>query len=263
MDQLYYNILPFFNISNEELISLDNNYDLPYYNSRLNIDELNTMTFNQFRLHDEVNVNEINNDPDLNFYNYVYDEKECNYLTADLSNCSSLKQTQNDFAICCHNINSFSKNLESFKTHCLSNLSHNFDVLGFVETKITDDIDNLFTIQNYNKFTNNYKRNSGGLAMFVRDNLEVKQRQDLYKSSNEIEYLFVEIVDKSNVGDRENIICGVVYRRPHTDINIFLTEFATLLDSLKANRSRVYLMGDFNLNLLSYNSLNEVKYFFN
>ena len=50
----------------------------------------------------------------------------------------------------------------------------------------------------------------------------------------------------------KNTICCCVYRHPNTDVQEFLNFIDNLLQKVTKERKSVFLMGDFNLNLLNY-----------
>ena len=66
---------------------------------------------------------------------------------------------------------------------------------------------------------------------------------------DEAQALFVEL-DKDTTNSDQNIIVGVIYRPPSTNIDKFNTLINSTLNLLKTESSIVYLMGDFNLDLL-------------
>ena len=47
------------------------------------------------------------------------------------------------------------------------------------------------------------------------------------------------------------ITLGVIYRLPNTDVRNFLENMSTILANLKDINRSVYIMGDFNLNLIN------------
>ena len=52
----------------------------------------------------------------------------------------------------------------------------------------------------------------------------------------------------------KNVLIGVIYRPPNTDINTFNDQFATLMENIKQEEKICYLMGDYNINLLNIES---------
>ena len=78
-------------------------------------------------------------------------------------------------------------------------------------------------------------------------------RDDLNYQNKIIESLFVEI-EKEVLGKDKNVIVGVVYRPPDTDIKLFNECFTEILSVVKAENKLPYLLGDFNINLLNVNN---------
>jgi len=89
--------------------------------------------------------------------------------------------------------------------------------LSFCETKLTTDIQHLFNVPNYNAYTNNLSRQSGGVALYVRNWHDSQLRPELTIMEHCLETLFIEIKNQE-----VNLVVGVVYRRPHTDFKHFL-----------------------------------------
>ena len=65
--------------------------------------------------------------------------------------------------------------------------------------------------------------------------------------------MFIEI-DKSKLNVEKNIIIGVIYRPPNTDIEIFNEYLGSNLDKVGHEKKLSYIMGDYNINLLNYDS---------
>ena len=87
---------------------------------------------------------------------------------------------------------------------------------------------------------------SGGIWMYIRDNLKYTVVEK--RSNKAFQALWVEI----DFPDKSNIICGVIYRQ-HNSPESFQTYFEDSLDRFSALRSNksIYIMGDFNINLLN------------
>ena len=62
--------------------------------------------------------------------------------------------------------------------------------------------------------------------------------------------MFVEI-DKSLIGKSKNAILGVLYRPPDTDINDFNDYVNSILSKTRAEKKLLYLLADFNINLIN------------
>ena len=77
---------------------------------------------------------------------------------------------------------------------------------------------------------------------------------------NSIETIFIEI-EKDIFDKKNNIIIAVIYRPPGSDIKVFNEIFYELLNKIKTENNLVYLMGDYNVNLLNYGKHNETNEF--
>jgi len=53
------------------------------------------------------------------------------------------------------------------------------------------------------------------------------------------------------INSHKNIIIGEIYRPPNTDIDLFNTNLMDILDSIQRENKLIYLLGDFNINLLN------------
>ena len=61
---------------------------------------------------------------------------------------------------------------------------------------------------------------------------------------------------------KSNIIVGVVYRHPSMDLTDFNCNYLNkLLQNISKEQQSIFLLGDFNVNLLSYNEHNQTNEF--
>ena len=73
---------------------------------------------------------------------------------------------------------------------------------------------------------------------------------NIYKS-HELESTFIKIINPK----KSNIILGVVYRHPAMDLNEFNDKYVNkLLDNKAKENKTIFLLGDFNIDLLKYDS---------
>ena len=92
---------------------------------------------------------------------------------------------------------------------------------------------------------------AGGTLLYIANHLSYKSRNDLniYKKS-ELESTFIEVINPQ----KSNIIIGSIYRHPSMDLDDFNKNFLNkLLEKVSKEQKSVYLLGDFNVNLLNYN----------
>ena len=98
---------------------------------------------------------------------------------------------------------------------------------------------------------NSYMRNSGGVSIYISDDLVGHfERKDLSKSNNHIECIFIEIPIFNNL---KNVIVGNIYHRPNSSGVEFVKELSDILTTICKENKKIYLIGDFNLDLLKYN----------
>ena len=246
------NSLPFFLLNNTEfdVFISSNIFNSSYHMSdyRLSVRYLESKTFRQYVT--SVNSYESSLHPDLNFFNNLSQDfaTECKYYFSD--SCDFKEESnKNNFSILTLNINSIPKNLDSFETQFLAGLGYEFKVLGLVETKLTDDIKSLYQLHSYSQYTLNNTRNSGGLALYCHSSLEIIPREDLNRKTVFMEALFVEVVS-----DGKNKLVGLIYHRPNTNKNDFLSMLEDILSTLMRENKLVYLSGDFNIDLLNKDS---------
>ena len=212
---------------------------------------LSKKIFHQFSSETESYQEEI--DPDqlirrnMNIINPI-----CNYLYPDeIENVSRDNNTpdQSLFKLLFANINSIVRKFEDLTEELNQAISNSFDILAFSESKLTDNINDLYSIPNYQFYTNSVSRDMGGVALHVHKIHKSSVRNDLSKISNHTETLFVEIAQQ-----KRNILVGVVYRRPKTSIIDFMDSVKQILITIQNENKLCYITGDFNIDLLKADS---------
>ena len=142
---------------------------------------------------------------------------------------------------------------------CLKPINHDFDIIGFRETKLTSDLEHLYSIPDYNAFYNNRGRLSGGLAININSKYLTYTRPDLTMSYDFLETLFIEVKTNSST-----FMVGQIYRRPHTDMKSFMEKLKFILEKITLENKICILLGDYNIDLLkSNNSTEELTSIFN
>ena len=71
--------------------------------------------------------------------------------------------------------------------------------------------------------------------------------------------LWIEIENNAH----SNILCGVVYRHPHGDIASFMEYLNSSVDKIHRENKICVVMGDFNLDLLKFETHNDTDAFLN
>ena len=129
-------------------------------------------------------------------------------------------------------------------------LNLNFTVIGMSETWLYDANVHCFGIESYNHlFQYRKERRGGGVSLFIHKKLSAKCREDLNVNQSFMEAIFVEI-PKDEIGTNKCIIVGTIYRPPNQDVSIFTDSLTEILHNIRKEGKLLYIMGDFNINLL-------------
>ena len=237
---------PFSLIDNVELEGLFFNNDL--LNTGYNIDVLNKVIFQQFS--NNIHSSIVNSDPDVNFYSEISEVcDQCEYFFID--SLKKINKNSDRFSICSLNINSISKNFETFTDLFLGKSGVDFDVIGLCESKLTDEIEQIFNINHYSMYTLNNKRNKGGLLMYINKKFnDIVVRNDLSKIDENIEIMVTDIAYS-----KENILCVLIYHRPSSNKQVFLNDIENLVEKISRENKKIYIFGDFNINLINSNNV--------
>ena len=136
---------------------------------------------------------------------------------------------------------------------------NNFDIKGETETRITKQLSllNNFNRNNYSREFTPTETTAGGTLLYIATHRSYKCRNDLniYKK-NELESTFMEIVNPK----KPNIIVGVIYWHPSMDFTDFNSNYLNkLLENISKEQKSIFLLGNFNVNLLNYNEHNSIN----
>jgi hypothetical protein len=145
------------------------------------------------------------------------------YSTSEFQNASNIGQVKSEssFSLLHCNIRSLSANHGSLIT-LSSDLNFEFDVIGISETKIMlhkDPIINI-SIHDYSFISQPTWSNAGGVAFYIKKNITLH--------TNDFELLSVEIHNN----DQRNTVCLVIYRYPHSNLEIFSDYLINVIDKI-------------------------------
>ena len=106
-------------------------------------------------------------------------------------------------------------------------------------------------MQNYSFEFTPAESNAGGTLLYIANHLSCKPHTDLSLNKvNHLESTFIEIINSG----KTNIIVACLYKYSNMDVSYFNKNYLnTLLDKLLKENKQVFLLGDFNINLLNYN----------
>ena len=97
--------------------------------------------------------------------------------------------------------------------------------------------------------------NSAGVGFYIKDNLSYIKRDDFCTTNPEFESISIEI----EVPLQHNIVCGLIYRHPDQNIAKSADFFYKVTEKINREGKFCFLMGDFNINLLNYDSHSETE----
>ena len=175
---------------------------------------------------------------DLPSFQRVAELKGPNHLSFFYSNSRSLVKNKDNF--------------ETFFSYISSNMKFQFEILAFVETWLSEDLENLVIFDDYqpvykHKVTN---KEGGGLSIFLHNSINFVLRNDIIIPKNKqhmYDCLFVEIVCKNN----NNILFGLFYRSPkYNSVNQLTETMTEVLSTICRENKKIIIAGDFNINLL-------------
>ena len=184
----------------------------------------------------------------------VYDSK---YFTEKqfsehLENCPV-----NETSFLHFNVRSMNANFDRLSLF-LDNFQDKYPIIGITETWFSSHSTAMYDLPRYQLITNDRQsRSGGGVAMYIPISFECQTKTELYMMNDSLESLFVEII----IPGEKNLLVGVVYRPPNGDVNEFIEELSNTLSSPLSRNKKIIIMGDFNINLLSYDHDNSVNNF--
>ena len=138
----------------------------------------------------------------------------------------------------------------------IDTLDLKFSLIGITETWL-QEADCFFNIDNYSFLAHGREaKRGGGVALYIDNDLDFKCRADLDLNTAHFESIFVEINNFN-----KNIVVGVIYRPPNQPVQSFIESFNEILNIVNKENKLLYLMGDFNLNLLHVTSCQRINEF--
>lgn len=196
----------------------------------------------------------------VNDLSNTVDQINCKYYTT--SEFKTEQPKSKTFSFLHLNCASLSRHFEELN-ELLVSLEHEFGIIGISESRILKH--NLsttnFDIPNYTAVHTPTEANAGGVSLFISNSLSFKTRTDLSKlcyNTKTLESVFVEVIS----GTKKRSIVGCIYKHPCLPMNEFNTLFlAPLLHKANVEGKAIFLLGDFNCDLLKCDSDTEVQQF--
>ena len=161
------------------------------------------------------------------------------------------------------NIASLGAHKEEFED-MLSILELNLDFLGLSETRIIKDRPPIYdtSIDGYTEYHTPTESTKGGTALYINNKFSSKTRKDIEKMlyvPKILESTFAEIIIKG----KKNIVIGCIYKHPPMDIDEFNALFEKAIEKVSSKNKEVYILGDFNIDLLKVDDQSKIDDFYN
>ena len=113
----------------------------------------------------------------------------------------------------------------------------------------------LYQLNDYYMYRFDRVRNGGGVAIYVKNTFKHRLlNQMTYVANDLLECLSIELTDLSN----NKSIAECLFRQRDSSIDDFINNVGKLF---RYKQKNIYLCGDFNVNLFSYNCNNQVNNF--
>ena len=226
--------IPLFFLDKSELLEL-NGIDLPSQLSSLESCELKSKLTHMPSLQDF--------DMDENLIHKV------NSKYYDIIDFTMVNKNPDSLSMFHINLGSLSAHVEELQL-LLKSLKANFDVIAISETKEQSEgfLKNV-SLDGYIIHSQHSNSSAGGVALYIRNNLDYIVREDLNALENEFETIWVEIKNKKS----QNVLCCCAYRHPNTEVEKFNNYIDKVMQKISKENKLIFYMGDFNVNLLNYN----------
>ena len=159
------------------------------------------------------------------------------------------------------NIDGNASNFDNFAVE-LSCIDHKFSVIGLAETNTNPENGTLYQLNGYSSCyqsryfcqkKNQFKGKGSGVCLYLHDSLNFNKIPGLSLCNEHIESLFVSITSL-----QDPTVVGVIYRPPNASLELFNEAYERILSKL--NGKKVYILGDFNINILKDPSPSEDKF---
>jgi len=232
----------------------------------INLDRVRTdIKYDFINCHKCVSENTSDDDCDDSPFDKL--NSNCEYVTPDQF-CETVDKGDCNFSLFCINCQSLNAHLDDLKSLLcnISSTEFHFDIIGLTEIfKIHDNIN--YNIHGYHPLQYNTRpQNSGGkggVGIYINDNIYFNKRDDLSVFIPHVfESIFVEIKTKA----KEYVVIGIIYRpntAPKADLDIFTHTLAELNDIIASENKCLLLLGDFNIDLLKFETHSKTNNFIN
>ena len=232
-------IFPFHSIEDNELVKLSFNSNLSCLCSK---NTVNAILEDLPMLQTISNIGNIphlsNFDPACNTpskVNFNYFDLHKFHSSPEINTCSNKA-----LSLLNCNIRSIQANFDNL-VQLLNDLNYPFNIISLSETwlRSNEQISNL-DLPGYSFLSQPTTQRAGGVGLYIRNGIQFSVRHDLTSSTGESEMLWVEIESDLD----SNMICGVVYRHPSSNLETFLNNFYSVIGKISQEGKLCLISGD-------------------
>ena len=176
------------------------------------------------------------------------------YTINDLNKTISCNKTNELLSTLFFNIDGNATNFDQFSVE-LKTINHKFCAIGLAETNTDPNVSKTYQLPGYKGYYQNVRENkqSGtGVSLYIHESLNVSVVEEISECSTNIECLFLKTTNTT-----QPLILGVVYRPNDGNKDEFYEHLNSIFEQLP--KSGVFVMGDFNINLLSKTACNKFE----
>jgi len=186
-------------------------------------------------------------DPDLNFYNNIAFNDTMYKLPSEIQD-SVDDSTHFEFSILHANCRGLVYNFDKLQS-LVDTIPTNISVIATTETWTESHNEKNCQLDGYNfEVISRRHKSCGGVGLYVNHSLRYTLRNDLCVSvPDTLECVFIEL-------ELTKMLVGCLYRPPGSDVASFTAQLDTLLSRINNEKKIAYIAGDFNINLLKYDS---------
>ena len=129
-----------------------------------------------------------------------------------------------------------------------------FTIISLTETWLQEYNHDLYEMEGFTHISQTRQnKTGGGVSLFIRNNVNFIIRDDLNCNTIDSQFLWVEL-PSSDIQSETNMIVGVIYRRPGSNIEIFNEKLSEILHKIKLEKKECQHAGDYNIDLLKTDS---------
>ena len=198
-------------------------------------------------------MNMFNIDPDNHFHASIstYTNYSDEQFVRDV-------KSKGDLSFIHFNARSLNKNFQKIKDS-IDDLKLSFDIIAISETWAETDTIDGFTLDGYEAFhIVRGQRKGGGVALYVHRRFNCAIRAVQCKV---VEQVFECVTVELDLKKHNNLTVSCVYRTPGTDVDLFCESLEQIFSDVMPRKS-MFICGDFNIDLMKYETHNGTKRFF-